>query len=81
MAIGLPVIVTLHASITELIEHNISGFLVPKEDANPMSEKVNYLIKHPQWQQMGSINRAYVEKHYDISKLNDELVEYRQVYN
>lgn len=70
----MPVIVTLHPGIPELIEHNIYDFLVPKEDANPMSEKVNYLIKHPQWQQMGSINRAYVEKHYDISKLNHELV-------
>lgn len=37
--------------------------------------KAKLLIKYPQWQQMGSIGRAYVEKHYDISKLNDELVE------
>jgi colanic acid/amylovoran biosynthesis glycosyltransferase len=50
MAIGLPVIVTLHAGIAELIKDNIFGFVVPERDANFISEKVNYLIKHPQWQ-------------------------------
>jgi colanic acid/amylovoran biosynthesis glycosyltransferase len=41
---GLLIIATLHTGVPELIEHNISDFLVPKEDANPMSKKVNYLI-------------------------------------
>jgi colanic acid/amylovoran biosynthesis glycosyltransferase len=42
---------------------------------------LSYLIKHPEiWQEMGSSGRACVEKHYDINKLNDELVEiYHQV--
>ncbi|MBD2603202.1 glycosyltransferase [Scytonema hofmannii FACHB-248] len=83
MAMGLPVIGTLHGGIPELIKDNISGFLVPERDADAISEKVSYLIEHPEvWQQMGSSGRAYVEKHYDMNQLNNELVEiYRQVSN
>jgi hypothetical protein len=40
---GLLIIATLHTRVTEFIEHNISGFFLPKEDANPMSEKVKYI--------------------------------------
>ncbi|MGI8501405.1 MAG: glycosyltransferase, partial [Hassallia sp.] len=83
MAMGLPVIGTLHGGIPELIKDNISGFLVPERDADTILEKVSYFIKHPEvWQQMGSSGRAYVENHYDMNHLNDELVEiYRQVDN
>jgi colanic acid/amylovoran biosynthesis glycosyltransferase len=81
MAMGLPVIGTLHGGIPELVKDGISGFLVPERDADAISKMVSYLIKHPEiWQEMGSSGRAYVEKHYDINKLNDELVEiYHQV--
>ncbi|MBD2603201.1 glycosyltransferase [Scytonema hofmannii FACHB-248] len=81
MAMGLPVIGTIHGGIPELVEDGISGFLVPERDAEAISEKLSYFIKHPEiWEQMGSSGRDYVEKHYDINKLNDELVEtYRQV--
>jgi colanic acid/amylovoran biosynthesis glycosyltransferase len=76
MAMGLPVIGTLHGGIPELVKDNISGFLVPERDADAISEKLDYLIKHPEvWQQMGSSGRAYVENHYDMNQLNDELVE------
>jgi colanic acid/amylovoran biosynthesis glycosyltransferase len=80
MAMGLPVIGTLHGGIPELVKDGISGFLVPERDVDAISEKLSYFIEHPEiWQQMGSSGRAYVEKHYDINKLNDELVEIYQL--
>ncbi len=81
MAMGLPVIATLHGGIPELVKNGISGFLVPERDASAIAEKLNYLIEHPEiWSQMGKAGRAYVEAHYDINKLNDKLVQiYRQV--
>ncbi|QIR35475.1 colanic acid biosynthesis glycosyltransferase WcaL [Tolypothrix sp. PCC 7910] len=81
MAMGLPVISTLHGGIPELVEDGISGFLVPEKDVDAITEKLIYLIEHPEiWSQMGEAGRAYVEKNYDINKLNDELVQiYQQV--
>ncbi|KAB8320512.1 colanic acid biosynthesis glycosyltransferase WcaL [Tolypothrix campylonemoides VB511288] len=81
MAMGLPVIGTLHGGIPELVEDGISGFLVPERDADAIAEKLHYFIEHPEvWEQMGRAGRVYVAEHYDINRLNDELVEiYQQV--
>ncbi len=75
MAIGLPVVSTEHGGIPELVEHGVSGFLVPERDVEALMEKIEYSIEHPQeWLSMGKAGRARVEAKYDIEKLNDELV-------
>ena len=80
MAMGLPVISTFHGGIPELVQDGISGFLVPERDVDALTQKLSYLIEHPEWEKMGKAGRAYVEAHYEINKLNDELVEiYQQV--
>lgn len=81
MAKGLPILSTLHSGIPELIENGVSGFLVPEGDVDALAEKLDYLIEHPEiWAEIGRASRAYVEKHYDIDKLNDRLVEiYREL--
>ncbi|MBF2066873.1 MAG: glycosyltransferase [Calothrix sp. C42_A2020_038] len=83
MAMGLPVISTLHGGIPELVEDTISGFLVPERDASAIAKKLIYLIEHSEdWAKMGRAGRARVEANYDMTKLNDELVEiYQQVLN
>jgi colanic acid/amylovoran biosynthesis glycosyltransferase len=83
MAMGLPVISTYHGGIPELVEHGISGFLVPERDADVIAEKISYLIEHPErWLEMGQAGRARVEEKYDMNKLNDELVSiYQQLLN
>ncbi|NJM70119.1 MAG: colanic acid biosynthesis glycosyltransferase WcaL [Scytonema sp. RU_4_4] len=81
MAMGLPVIGTRHGGIPELVEDGISGFLVPERDSDAIAQKVHYFIEHPEmWEQMGRAGRVYVEEHYDMNRLNDELVKiYQQV--
>ncbi len=81
MAMGLPVISTYHGGIPELVEDGISGYLVPERDVETLANKLNLLIQHPEtWSDMGKAGRNYVEKHYDLDKLNDKLVEiYQQV--
>ncbi len=79
MAMGLPVISTYHGGIPELVENGISGFLVPERDTDALAEKLSYLIEHPEiWSQMSQAGRAYVEQHFDMHKLNDELVKIYQ---
>ncbi|WP_107666243.1 glycosyltransferase [Cyanothece sp. BG0011] len=83
MAMGLPVISTYHGGIPELVEDGVSGYLVPERDVDALADKLNLLIQHPeQWKDMGKAGRDYVEKHYDLDKLNDNLVDiYQQVLN
>ena len=75
LAQGLPVLSTLHSGIPELVQDEISGFLIPERDVDALAAKLIYLIEHPEvWSDMGRAGRAYVEKYYDINKLNDQLV-------
>lgn len=74
MAMGLPVVSTFHGGIPELVQDGISGFLVPEKDEFAIAQKLIYLIEHPEiWPSMGKVGREYVETHYDINELNDEL--------
>ncbi len=75
MATGLPVISTYHGGIPELVQDNVSGFLVPERDANAIAQKLIYLIEHPErWPAMGEAGHKFVEAHYDLNRLNDALV-------
>ena len=75
MAMGLPVISTDHGGIPELVEDGVSGFLAPERDANALADKLGYLLAHPErWPEMGQAGRAFVERHFDLHRLNDELV-------
>lgn len=38
MAVGLPVVSTFHSGIPELIEHNVSGWLVKEDDADALAD-------------------------------------------
>jgi len=76
MAQGLPVVSTHHSGIPELIEDGVSGFLVPERDIDGLTEKLSYLIEHPQlWPEFGRRGREYVENNYNIEVLNRQLVE------
>ena len=75
MAIGLPVVSTYHGGIPELVEDGRSGFLVPEKDADALADRLSYLIEHPElWSSMGKTGRDYVLKHYNLSELNDDLM-------
>jgi colanic acid/amylovoran biosynthesis glycosyltransferase len=81
LAQGLPVLSTQHSGIPELVQDGKSGFLVPERDVDVLVEKLEYLVEHPEiWPEMGRAGRDYVERHYDVNKLNDQLVQlYRRL--
>jgi colanic acid/amylovoran biosynthesis glycosyltransferase len=74
MAMGLPVVSTLHSGIPELAQNGISGFLVPERDVDALASTLRYLIDHPEiWPQMGKAGREFVEKHYNAQDLQEQL--------
>jgi len=75
MAMGLPVVATRHGGIPELVEDGVSGHLVPENDPNAITEKLELLIQQSNdWPRMGTAGRKQVERCYDMEKLNDELL-------
>lgn len=78
-ASGLPVVSTLHNGIPEGVRKGESALLVPERDVDALAEKLEYLIENPErWIEMGRAGRRFVEKKYDIKKLNDKLEEIYQ---
>ena len=74
-ASGLPVICTRHNGFPESIVDGKSGFLVPEKDVNSISQKLLYLIENSdKWPEMGNAGRRHVRDHFDIDKLNDQLL-------
>lgn len=75
MAMGTPVISTLHSGIPELVQDGISGFLVAERDIEALAERMSYLSQHSElWFEMGRSGRAFVEVNYNINQLNDKLM-------
>jgi len=75
MAMGLPVLSTVHSGIPELVEDGVSGFLVPERDVEALADRLACLLDHPElWPEMGRAGRTRVEAEYDIRKLNDQLL-------
>lgn len=80
-ACGFPIVATRHNAFPETVVDGKSAFLIPERDVDALTERLLYLIEHPEiWPEMGRAGRAYVEANYDINKLNDRLVEiYKEV--
>lgn len=75
MAIGLPVIASRHGGIPELVEHGVSGTLVPERDAAALAAAIDQMLAAPNtWPSIARAGRASVERLYDMNQLNDELV-------
>ncbi|MCB0168535.1 MAG: glycosyltransferase [Anaerolineae bacterium] len=75
MAQGLPVLSTRHSGIPELVQDGQSGFLAAEHDIDGLAEKLTGLVEQPHlWPTMGQAGRDYVANHYNIEKLNDQLV-------
>lgn len=74
MAMCLPVVSTIHSGIPELVCDSQSGFLVPERNIEVLSEKVEYLVTHPELcKEMGKKGKMIVEENFNINKLNKKL--------
>jgi len=75
MAMGLPIVATYHSGIPELVENNISGFLVAERDSLDLSKKIEQLCLHTdKWPEMSRAARKKIEDSFDIANLTDKLI-------
>lgn len=81
MATGLPVVSTWHGGIPELVEHGVSGLLVPERDAAALAAALASLIDAPQrWAAMGLAGRQRIEHEHASAVANRRLLDvYRRV--
>jgi colanic acid/amylovoran biosynthesis glycosyltransferase len=76
MAVGLPVVSTVHAGIPELVVDGESGFLVPERSVEDLAGRIMYLCDHPEiWPPMSHAARRKVETEFDIDGLSLKLVD------
>lgn len=66
MATGLPVVATRHGGIPELVEHGVSGLLVPERDPEALARAIAQLMDDPGgWPRLGAAGRRKVVALYD----------------
>lgn len=79
MATGMPVLSTIHAGIPELVEHGISGYLVPEGDQVSLTQGLIDLIDaQDSWKYLGKNGREKVMRKFNIYMQTKKL-EY--IYN
>ena len=75
MACGTPVIVTKVGSLPEIVEDGVTGFIVPPNNPQAISEKVNDLMQHPSRAiDMGRRAREAVLKRFTWDKVADRCL-------
>ena len=70
MASGLPVIAANSIGPSEIVDHELNGFLVPKGNEKELENSLNYLIENPEIRKkMGSEGRRKVLKNYTVANV------------
>lgn len=74
MALGLPVVATRHGGNAELVQHGVSGYLVPERDVTALANGIAELIDAPdRWSSLSRAGRQKVEAEFDARRLSVEL--------
>lgn len=75
MSMGRPILTTNVEGCRETVEPGVNGWLVPKQDAESLAERMIWFIENQQrLQEMGNASRKIVEEKFDVHKVNDELL-------
>jgi glycosyltransferase involved in cell wall biosynthesis len=75
MAAGLPVVSTSEGAIPEIVEQSKTGFIVEKQNASALAEKMEFLLTHSeQAKAMGMEGRKKFKKCYTIEQFHKNLL-------
>ena len=63
----LPIITTDEGAISDIIEHEYNGFVVPKLDSQTLADQIGFLIDNPSLRrEMGTNSRKKYEKYFTL---------------
>jgi len=75
MASRIPVIASQVAGVPELVEDQVSGFVIPAGDLDTLTDRLDRLLSDPGLcREMGLAGRARVEAEFDLEKEADKLL-------
>ena len=75
MQYSLPIISTYEGGIPDVVEDEVTGFLVPQKDTRTLAEKIEILLKDPELRcQMGRLGRLKYEKEFTLNTFENTLI-------
>lgn len=75
MQYGLPVISTNEGAISEIVDDNISGFLVPKKDSEALAERILFLMNNPELRfEMGKKGYRKFRENFSLEHFQQNFV-------
>jgi glycosyltransferase involved in cell wall biosynthesis len=76
MAAGIPVVACAVGGIPELVEDEVTGFLVPSRGVLEMTDRLRSLLSDPERRRrMGSAARRRVENRFSVKQMISEITE------
>jgi glycosyltransferase involved in cell wall biosynthesis len=81
MACGKPVVCTNYASLPELVDDELGGYLCPRDDVEGFTDRIRRLAADPDLRaRMGLYNRAKIERQFSLTRWAlDYLALYREL--
>ena len=76
MACGVPAITTAVASLPEIVEHDVSGFVVPPKDSAALTAALRACTDNARSREMGRAARARVEARFTWTAVVDRCLEH-----
>ncbi len=78
LAVGLPIITTDVGGNPEIIEQDVTGYLVPSGNPQQLAEAICSHLEHPEtWDTMANAGRTSVEKKFHINRM---IKDYEDLY-
>ncbi len=75
-ACGVPVVGTWHGGIPDIIEDEVTGFLVPERNVEALGQRLIQLLRSPDLgEQLGRAAREKMEREYDLRTRSSALEE------
>ena len=74
MSYSLPVVTTFEGGIPDIVEENVTGFLIPPKDSIALADKLELLIKNPELRhRLGNAGRKKFECEFTVKKFEQRL--------
>ena len=75
MASGVPVIATIGGGTAEIVDNNVTGYLIKPKDIDDLSKKIVYLLENEKLRhKMGKSSRDKIEKYYSLEYMTEQYI-------